>query len=445
MADTTTTNLLLTNQENGGNENTWGDKADANFEQLDDVLGDQTSIGTTGGNTNLTNEQELVAIIETTGTLVSNATITFSGRGGFWVISNLTTGSFTVTCLVSGETGVVIPQGTRRVVYCDGTDIRLVEETSITAEETVASAATADVLGTSSDFVAISGTATITSLGTGATRRRFVRATGAFTLTHNATSLIMPDGQNRTVSAGDTFIVVADASSNVRIHAYQPASGAPYDVTRGIQTGFPLWLLQSGTLSGFVRMNGRTIGSAGSGSTERANADVEALYTYLWNNLSNNVCAVTGGRGVSAAADWAADKPMATPDMRGKGPFGVDTMGAAAGAGVITDATVTGGDGDSDTPGGSGGAEDHTLVESETPAHDHGGATGSAGAKNTTITAPIVNVQVEAGATRQAAQTVTNTVYATASAHTHSISSFGGGQAHNNMPPFMLGTWYLKL
>lgn len=118
IADTTTTNLLLTNQTTGGNPTTWGDIADTNFETIDNKLGDVQAISTTGGDTTLTSTQEIVNALSVTGTLVSNATLTFSGRGGTWLIRNATTGDFTLTALTSGNTGVEIPQGTTKLVYC---------------------------------------------------------------------------------------------------------------------------------------------------------------------------------------------------------------------------------------------------------------------------------------------------------------------------------------
>jgi hypothetical protein len=124
MADTLTPNLKLTNQTEGGNASTWGIKVDDNFEQIDDKLGDITSIITTGGTTVLTDEQELVAHLRVSGTLVSNATIELSGRGGFWIVANDTTGAFTVTVKVTGETGIQVAQGTATLVWCDGDDIR---------------------------------------------------------------------------------------------------------------------------------------------------------------------------------------------------------------------------------------------------------------------------------------------------------------------------------
>lgn len=53
-----------------------------------------------------------------------------------------------------------------------------------------------------------------------------------------------------------------------------------------------------------------SIGSATSGATVRANNDTQSLFTLMW----NAGCAVVGGRGASAAADWAANKQLTLPD-----------------------------------------------------------------------------------------------------------------------------------
>jgi hypothetical protein len=92
---------------------------------------------------------------------------------------------------------------------------------------TIASAATTDALAAASINVAVSGTATITSFGTTPNRRRKIRATGAFTITHNATTLICPTAANIVAAADDTFEIVSDASGNVRLFNYTRATGAP--------------------------------------------------------------------------------------------------------------------------------------------------------------------------------------------------------------------------
>lgn len=97
-----------------------------------------------------------------------------------------------------------------------------------------------------------------------------------------------------------------------------------------LQPGDTMWRLQGGVRSGWVRMNDKTIGSTGSGATERANADTEALFTYLWNNCSNAIAAVSDGRGANAAADFAANKTISVPTMQGILAAGLDDMGGPA-------------------------------------------------------------------------------------------------------------------
>lgn len=76
------------------------------------------------------------------------------------------------------------------------------------AEATVASASTADIGAASSPFVQITGTTGITSFGTTYSGARYVRFAGALTLTHNATTLILPAATNITTAAGDTLVAV---------------------------------------------------------------------------------------------------------------------------------------------------------------------------------------------------------------------------------------------
>jgi hypothetical protein len=91
--------------------------------------------------------------------------------------------------------------------------------------QTIASA-TATPLGTAtSEYVVISGTTTITSFTTAtAGVRRLVRFSGALTLTHNATTLILPGAANITTVAGDTALFVSEGSGNWRALFYAPTT-----------------------------------------------------------------------------------------------------------------------------------------------------------------------------------------------------------------------------
>lgn len=92
----------------------------------------------------------------------------------------------------------------------------------------VASATTTDIGAATGDFVDVTGTTTITGLGTiDAGVQRTVRFSGILTLTHNSTSLILPGGASITTAAGDTAIFRSLGSGNWRCISYQKASGLP--------------------------------------------------------------------------------------------------------------------------------------------------------------------------------------------------------------------------
>lgn len=95
------------------------------------------------------------------------------------------------------------------------------------------------------------------------------------------------------------------------------------------QTGMGLPFFGSVAPTGWVLWFG-TIGSASSGASNRSNADTEALYKQLWDTFANSEAPVTGGRGASAAADFAANKPIAFPDGRGCVIAVLDNLGGTA-------------------------------------------------------------------------------------------------------------------
>lgn len=92
----------------------------------------------------------------------------------------------------------------------------------------IASAGTIDLGAATGEFVDVTGTTTITSLGTvSAGIVRTVRFTGALTLTHNATSLILPTGANITTAANDVAMFRSLGSGNWLCVGYMKNSGEP--------------------------------------------------------------------------------------------------------------------------------------------------------------------------------------------------------------------------
>lgn len=90
----------------------------------------------------------------------------------------------------------------------------------------VASASTAAIGAADSGAVRITGTTTISNFGTAAAGvRRVGYFQGALTLTHNATSLILPGGADITTAANDRFEALSLGSGNWLVLDYTKANG----------------------------------------------------------------------------------------------------------------------------------------------------------------------------------------------------------------------------
>lgn len=161
--------------------------------------------------------------------------------------------------------------------------------------------------------------------------------------------------------------------------------------------------------AGWVMADDGSIGAAGSGATTRAHADCEALYALLWSNVADAWAPVTGGRGASSAADWAAGKALALPKMLGR-TFAV----AGAGDGLTARAL-----------GEVLGAETHVLTIAEMPSHVHPPLAGTAFMVNT------VGVLAGTGAANISGAATTGAA--------------GGGLAHSNMQPSVCLNVMVKL
>lgn len=90
----------------------------------------------------------------------------------------------------------------------------------------IASATSTAIGAATGNYINVTGTTTITSFDTVQSGTvRFVQFTGALTLTHNATSLILPSGANITTAAGDTAIFASEGSGNWRCLNYSLKTG----------------------------------------------------------------------------------------------------------------------------------------------------------------------------------------------------------------------------
>lgn len=231
--------------------------------------------------------------------------------------------------------------------------------------------------------------------------------------------------------------------------------GGGVDPTTVSSTGDVKWRLESGVISGWVRINGRTIGNASSGATERANADTAALFSYIWSTYADAVAAVVGGRGISAAADFAANKQITLLNGRAREIRGLDDMGNAA-AGAFPSVTFR--TGNATTPGADGGVASTTLAAAQIPSITSTASpslsvsTTTTGfvAGNTGDNTPINvgNGGTNSGYTVSIGGSPTVAHQAATGAATGTVSSTSnntGSQAVPMYAPFLLGTLFWKL
>ncbi|WP_022722867.1 hypothetical protein [Rhodopseudomonas sp. B29] len=226
--------------------------------------------------------------------------------------------------------------------------------------------------------------------------------------------------------------------------------GGVIDPTTIYQTGDVKISYGSDALDGWVRMNGRTIGSATSGATERANSDTQALFLHLWTN--DSALTVSGGRGASAAADWAANKTIALPDLRGRVIAGIDGMGSTASGRLSLSSFGT-------YPtylGANGGSDYRTIARDQLP-NVSPTFSGSSGLVNVTssggsyVQGGVVNTSLNGAGTLVGISTYYNSGYVGSSGYftpSGTVESLNGGVSQRNLytvQPTVLMTIYLKL
>jgi hypothetical protein len=135
----------------------------------------------------------------------------------------------------------------------------------------IASAATTDIGSVDAGSLDVTGSTTITSFGTvsAGIRKRLVFS-GALTLTHNATSLILPNGGSNIVTApGDVAVAESLGSGNWRVLLYQRANGNNVANATTFGDGSvsaPSITFAADTDTGFYRLGANTFGAAAGGT-----------------------------------------------------------------------------------------------------------------------------------------------------------------------------------
>lgn len=88
-----------------------------------DNSGGTTAVTMTNANVTLTPAQYGNPIITITGTLLANVNLILPAIVGTWIVSNNTTGAYTITAKTQSGTGVVVPQSWLGAIQGDGTNV----------------------------------------------------------------------------------------------------------------------------------------------------------------------------------------------------------------------------------------------------------------------------------------------------------------------------------
>jgi len=134
MASTYTSRLKLERQTTGENAGNWGNLVNYVFNRIDssvrgyinvDVAGSAnvtliSNNSTTNTDDSSTDDQVHNKVIEFSGALTGNINVFTDAVEGEYIVFNNTSGSYSLTYAPTGGTGVIIPQGSKSVVYTDG-------------------------------------------------------------------------------------------------------------------------------------------------------------------------------------------------------------------------------------------------------------------------------------------------------------------------------------
>lgn len=219
--------------------------------------------------------------------------------------------------------------------------------------------------------------------------------------------------------------------------------GNAVDPTTLLATGDFKFKYATGPLPGFVRCNALTIGNASSGATERANADTQPLFIFLY-GVDPNLVVAPGGRTGNALNDYNANKTITLPDGRGRVLAGLDDMGNSLANNL--NATYFGTA--ANVLGAVGGSQAETLTLAQLPTGINSAGSASVSSTITDIgQSPTSIADIGVGGTG-------NRAFAGSSATLAGVSSTGtasvtsnntSGAAHTIVQPTLLATMYMKL
>jgi hypothetical protein len=313
-----------------------------------------------------------------------------------------------------------------------------IDAASVTADRIAAQAA-ASAASSSASSAAASAASAAALAGANATSIVFTPAGGLSST--NASAAILEVNARIGTSGTAASTTVAAIAGLTATDVQAALAELLADINNALpRTGAVVLSIDDAVPPGWLLMDDTTIGDASSGATHAHATLYQALYILLWTKVSNTYAPVSLGRGLTAAADYAAHKTITLTKAAGRA-LGV----AGAGAG-LTARTV----------GQTFGEEGHALTGSENGPHNHPvflndpGHFHTFGIQNnvpTTGAVPFPNESAPSG-TQQTLPastgiTVRDTIGGGGTANQTAVA--GVGDPHNTMQPTLFLYAWIKL
>jgi len=346
MASTYTTDLAIQLMATGENAGTWGQITNTNLVVVQQAIAGYESISIAGGaqTTALVMTQNALAtarnaVIKLTGTITGNQIVTVpNGIEKTWIVSNGTTGAFTVqfkyASTGTGQTWSTTDKGIK-ILYSDGSDIQVVDLSTLSGTVATAQIANLAVTTAKLDTGAVTAVkitqstitqAKLASSSVGGTQ--IIQST--ITQSKLAANSV---GSNQLISTGVTAATYTSATITVdadgRITA---ASSGSAGAGMGIPTRY-------------------TLGPASGTHTASPSANRIGVYMVAGGGGSGNPVGQGSGGGGGVGGFGFYNKPITQPFSQ---PFSVGAggVGAAGGATNFTNVgTVNGGARGNNAPG----------------------------------------------------------------------------------------------
>ena len=225
MTSTYSTNLKLNLMGTGDQSGTWGSTTNTNLGTLieEAIVGYVTQAVTDSAvPTTLTIPNGATSngrnyVLELTGVLTANRTVEVPAVDKPYIFYNNTTGGYTVTVKVSGQTGVIIKAGKKAIVYTNSTDVIEVANAPVTEDgsQTLTGKTMSGSSNTFSNipFSSLAGTVTVAAGGTGQTTYTDGQLLIGNSTGNTLAKATLTAGTNMSVTNGSGSITLATSST----------------------------------------------------------------------------------------------------------------------------------------------------------------------------------------------------------------------------------------